>query len=77
MVDAIKNATIKINRYAFNLTNYRHQGYLMDFLLLERALRFMTLYLYFLLLDDASLATINVRLTVGSEFHYRSQAKDG
>lgn len=77
MLDAIKNATIKINRYAFNLTNYRHQGYLMDFLLLERALRFMNLYLFFSLLADVSLATINVRLTVGSEFHYRSQAKDG
>lgn len=76
MVSAIKNATIKINRYAFNLTNYRHQGYLMDFLLIERVLRFMNLYLSFLLLDDASLTSINVRLTVGSEFQYRSQAKD-
>ncbi len=76
MVVAIKNATIKINRYAFNLTNYRHHGYLMDFLLIERVLRFMNLYLSFLLLDDASLTSINVRLTVGSEFQYRSQAKD-
>ena len=75
MVDAIKNATIKINRYAFNLTNYRHQGYLMDFLLIESVLRFMNLYLSFLLLDDASLTSINVRLTVGSEFQSRSQVK--
>ena len=77
MVDAIKNATIKINRYAFNLTNYRHQGYLMDFLLIERVLRFMNLYLFFSLLADVSLTTINVRQTVGSEFQYCSQAKDG
>ncbi|OAT40466.1 hypothetical protein M988_2674 [Hafnia paralvei ATCC 29927] len=48
----------------------------MDFLLIERVLRFMNLYLSFLLLDDASLTSINVRLTVGSEFQYRSQAKD-
>lgn len=77
MVSAIKNATIKINKYAFNLTNYRHQGYLMDFLLLERALRFMNLYLSFSLLADVYLTMINVRLTVGNEFQYRSQAKDG